>query len=75
MAKAKGGLARPVLVIIGAVALVLAAATVVAAFWVSRSSVAAQLERTLSRNLGRQVSIGGGVHLTVWPVWGSRREG
>jgi AsmA protein len=75
MAGRKMAWTRPLLAVVAAIALVLVSAAVGAALWLSRSSVSAELEQTLSHNLGRQVRIEKGVHLAVWPVLGVRADG
>jgi AsmA protein len=76
MARAtKAGRARPLLAIFAVIVVALAAVVGGMAFWVSRSSVSAELERTLSGSLGRQVRIGDGVGLAFWPVLGLQARG
>jgi AsmA protein len=75
MARAKRAWRRPLLAAVATVALVVVAAMAGATFWLARSSVAAELEQTLSGNLGRQVRIGRGVHLVFWPVLGIQADG
>jgi AsmA protein len=71
MGRAKRG-TNPLLVALLALALIVGAGLGAAALWLSNSSASAELERTLSRSLGRQVRIGQGLSLALWPVLGVR---
>lgn len=66
---------RALLIALVVVALVLAGALGGAAVWLSRRSVAAELEQTLSRSLGRQVRVDKGVRLALWPILGIKARG
>ena len=55
--------------------LLLAAAVLGLTLWLPSSPVARDLQATLSDRLGRRVEVTGGVHLTLWPIFGVEARG
>ena len=74
---ARGGTSRwpRIGAVIGAGVLLVAAALVGLALWLPGSFVARDLQATLSDRLGRPVQLTGGVHLTLWPIFGVEARG
>jgi AsmA protein len=61
--------------VIGGLFVLLVAAVVFLALWLPNSFVARDLQATLSDKLGRPVRVTGGVHLTLWPIFGVEARG
>ncbi len=61
--------------VIGGLGVLLVSAVVGLALWLPGSFVARDLQATLSDKVGRPVQVTGGVHLTLWPIFGVEARG